>query len=137
MSIPVHLSCCVKRKNILVIEDDHAIRDIIAYVLLSEGYEPLGCDKLEPLVEIIRYQPDLIVLDEWVNAREGTMLCQEIKKIHQLARIPVVIISTSHDIEQIALACKADGFVHKPFAVDILLAEINRCLPAKTNAVSQ
>lgn len=70
----------MKRKNIVVVEDDQAIRDIIAYVLLSEGYEPLGCDKLEPLSGITRYRPELIILDEWVNAREGTMLCQEIKK---------------------------------------------------------
>ncbi len=127
----------MKRKNILVIEDDHAIRDIISYVLLSEGYEPLGCDKLEPLEEIISHQPDLILLDEWVNAREGTMLCQEIKKLHQLAQVPVVIISTAHDIERIALACKADGFVHKPFAVEVLLAEIKRCLPSKSSLLSK
>ncbi len=127
----------MKRKNIVVVEDDQAIRDIISYVLLSEGYEPLGCDKLEPLTGITRYRPELIILDEWVNAREGTMLCQEIKKIHELAHVPVIVISTSHDIEQIALACKADGFVRKPFELAGLLAEIKRCLNVKTGAISE
>lgn len=118
----------MRRKNILIIEDDEAIREIISYLLLSEGYEPVGCDKLEPLDEIVRYKPELIVLDEWVNAREGTMLCQEIKLIHGLVGVPVIILSTSFEIEQIALSCKAEGFVRKPFVIDAILAEIRRCL---------
>ncbi|MBK0378496.1 response regulator [Mucilaginibacter segetis] len=118
----------MRRKNILIIEDDQAIREIISYLLLSEGYEPLGCPKSEQLEELHRYEPELILLDEWVNDREGTMLCQEIKLIHRLAGVPVIIISTSADIEQIALSCKADGFVRKPFDIAAMLAEIKRCL---------
>ncbi|SDF77887.1 two-component system, OmpR family, phosphate regulon response regulator PhoB [Mucilaginibacter pineti] len=126
----------MKRTNILVIEDDHAIRDIVSYVLWSEGYDVLTCDTLEPLEQIAACRPELIVLDEWINAREGTMLCKEIKKIHQLARVPVIILSTASDIEQIALSCKADGFVHKPFDVDVLLAEIKKCLTKNADAIS-
>ena len=126
----------MKRTNILVIEDDHAIRDIISYVLLSEGYDVLTCDTLEPLERIAACEPELIILDEWINAREGTMLCKEIKKIHLLARVPVIILSTAFDIEQIALACKADGFVRKPFDVDVLLLEIKKCLTRNINAIS-
>lgn len=126
----------MKRTNILVIEDDHAIRDIISYVLLSEGYDVLTCDTLEPLEQIAACGAELILLDEWINAREGTMLCKEIKKIHQLARVPVMILSTASDIEQIALSCKADGFVHKPFDVDVLLSEIRKCLTRDRDAIS-
>ena len=126
----------MKRTNILVIEDDHAIRDIISYVLLSEGYDVLTCDTLEPLGQIAACGPELILLDEWINAREGTMLCKEIKQVHQMAQIPVIIISTASDVEQIALSCKADGFVRKPFDVDVLLAEIKKCLNRSIDAIS-
>jgi DNA-binding response OmpR family regulator len=118
----------MRRKKVLIIEDDQAIREIISYLLLSEGYEPLGCERPGQLEDILGYEPELILLDEWVDAREGTMLCQEIRLIHRLAGVPVIIISTSADIEQIALSCKADGFVRKPFAIHDMLAEIKRCL---------
>lgn len=118
----------MEKIDIVVIEDDHAIRDIIAYVLEVEGFEVITRDKLEPLEILIACPPQLIILDEWINEKAGSLLCHKIKAIHELVHVPVIIISTSFNIAQIAVSCKAEGYVQKPFDVDRLLGEIRRCL---------
>lgn len=118
----------MNRKTILILEDDRAISELISYVLLLENYDIINAEKLEPITTLTAYQPDLIILDEWVNDKEGHMLCKEIKKIHALARVPVIILSTSPDIDQIADTCDADGALPKPFDIADLIAEVKRCL---------
>jgi CheY-like chemotaxis protein len=66
------------------------------------------------LENLLTMTADLILLDEWVNKKEGQMLCKEIKTIKKLAQIPVIIFSTAMNIAEIASNCRANGYVHKP-----------------------
>jgi two-component system OmpR family response regulator len=115
------------RKKVLLIEDNQDICEIVKWVL-----EDNGCDitvtKHVPAADLPRFKADLIVLDEWVNNSEGHMLCKEIKAIHDLKHIPVVIFSTAIDIEELMQTCGAEGFVRKPFDIGDLLVEVNRLL---------
>ncbi|HEY4195002.1 MAG TPA: response regulator [Mucilaginibacter sp.] len=114
-------------KTILVLEDDEDIRNIIRFILEEEGYNVFGCNC--ELYGLDAYAPDLILLDEWINQQEAHMLCKEIKILENLAAVPVIIFSTALAIEEIAATCKADGFIRKPFDLDVLLAEIRKFLP--------
>lgn len=58
------------------------------------------------------------------------MLCKDIKAVHEIQHIPVIIFSTAHNIEEIAKTCKADGFVRKPFDFDDLTTEVAKCMAA-------
>lgn len=114
-------------KKILVIENDPGVREIVSLILEEEGYSVIAT-KHVPLEELIGHNAHLIVLDEWLfNKEAGHLFCLKIKGIHELMHIPVVILSTAHNIEEIACACKADGFVRKPFDLNTLLAEVKRC----------
>jgi DNA-binding response OmpR family regulator len=124
------------KKRILIIEDDTAIRDIISYVLESEGYVVIP-RRPEPVQMVPTYKADLIILDEWVNKKDGHMLCQEIKEIHDTRHLPVIIISTAHNIADIAKSCKADGYVAKPFELDDLVHEVEKCLSLNTSAIGE
>ncbi|MFD0795467.1 response regulator [Mucilaginibacter litoreus] len=115
------------KKKVLIAEDDEDIRNIVGYILEDEGYEVIGCDCT--LRNIAAIQADLILLDEWINLKEGPMLCKEIKAIEQLEQVPVIIFSTSSDIAGIADNCKANGYVHKPFDLDKLISEVRKFLP--------
>jgi DNA-binding response OmpR family regulator len=114
------------KKRVLIIENDLDIQNIVSYVLELEGYEVLA---IKPCAaELVpRHRADVILLDEWINKREGHMLCTEIKEIKEIQHVPVIIFSTAVDIEAIAHVCKADGFVHKPFDIDALVNEVKRC----------
>jgi len=115
------------KKKVLIVENDEDIRAIVGLILEMQGYEVAGCAyTLENLMET---DADLILLDEWINLKEGTMLCKELKAIERLAHIPVIIFSTAMDIAEIAVTCNANGFVHKPFDLDTLIAEVQKFLP--------
>jgi DNA-binding response OmpR family regulator len=115
------------KKKVLIVENDEDIRNIVGLILENEGYEVAGCDCT--LENLLTMEADLILLDEWVNLKEGPMLCKEIKGIEKLAYIPVIIFSTATDIEAIAQTCKANGYVHKPFDLDTLTDEVRKFLP--------
>lgn len=115
------------KKKVLIIENDDDIRGIVSYVLETEGYIVITA-KPWPVEQLANYKADLILLDEWVNKKAGHELCTELKKMHSTMHIPVIILSTSPNIQQIAKDCKADGFVNKPFDLDDLVVEVKKCL---------
>lgn len=114
-------------KKVLIVENDEDIRNIVGFILENEGYEVAGC--AYTLENILTMSADLILMDEWVNKKEGPMLCKEIKAIEKLAHIPVIIFSTSMQIAEIAAGCRANSYVHKPFDVDTLITEVRKFLP--------
>ena len=114
-------------KKILVIENDPDVREIVSLILEEEGYSVIAT-KHVPVEDLMGHSAHLIVLDEWLyNNEAGHLFCLKIKGIQELMNIPVVILSTAHNIEEIACTCKADGFVRKPFDLNTLLAEVRRC----------
>ena len=115
-------------KKILIIENDFDIRDIITYVLKDEGFSVIGMPSPESLDAVVLHQPDLVLIDEWLSGHPGHRLCLRIKQFHQLMHVPVVIMSTENDIEQIAAECKADGYVRKPFDVAELVETVQEQL---------
>ncbi|WP_342648431.1 response regulator [Mucilaginibacter sp. CSA2-8R] len=115
------------KKKVLLIEDNQDICEIVKWVLEQDGYTVNVTSHL-PATNLAGFKADLIVLDEWVNNNEGHMLCKEIKAIHDLRHIPVVIFSTAIDIEELMQTCGADGFVRKPFDIGDLVIEVNRLL---------
>ena len=83
----------------------------------EQGFETLSIPDPENLTDIIQFAPDVILLDEFINSRAGHRLCRKIKQINVLAAIPVIILSTAHDIELIAVECQANDYIRKPFDV--------------------
>ncbi len=115
------------KKKVLLVEDNQDICEIVKWVLEEDGYLVTVSSHV-PATNLAGFKADLIVLDEWVNDVEGHMLCKEIKAIHDLKHIPVVIFSTAIDIEELMQTCGADGFVRKPFDIGDLVVEVNRLL---------
>lgn len=113
--------------KILIIEDNLDIQSVITHILTNEGYEVTATSH-HGFEHLTKYDADLILLDERVNNKEGYMLCKELKNIHLIQHIPVIILSTASNIAAIARSCKADGFVAKPFDLDDMVAEVRRVL---------
>lgn len=117
----------MRKKKILIIEDDAGIQELISYLLEAEGFQ-VDTIVHNLTTDLTPYHADLILLDEWVNKKEGHMLCKEIKQVHATQHIPVIILSTAVDIEDIARNCHADGFIPKPFDIDDIIREVKRVL---------
>ena len=106
-------------KKILVIEDDKDIRDTIVYILEEEAYEVISSEDSKILKSLDIYNPDLILLDNWLtdwkSDANGQQLSKDLKSNPATSHIPVIIISAVSNIKEIAEAGQANGYLRKPF----------------------
>lgn len=121
-------------KNILVVEDNHAILDVITLILQSEAYKVSGLNKSASMMEHIQQsKPDLIILDIMLPDADGRELLTQIRKDEFTANIPVLMISAKYTATNIQHGeHKPNGFLAKPFDIDDLLDKIEGILAGKT-----
>ncbi|WP_084238623.1 response regulator transcription factor [Pedobacter africanus] len=121
-------------KKILVIEDNHAILDVITLILQSESYKVTGLNKsADMMTHIDQMKPDLVILDIMLPDGDGRDLLKEIRTNSSTAHIPVLLISAKYTAENIQHGeYKPNGFLPKPFDIDELLDRIEGILAGKT-----
>ena len=115
-----------KNKKILVVDDDETILGVLDIVLRDFGYKTLLASEVESAIEMVNDQePDLILLDLIMPKKDGTELLKIVKTGSDLSKIPVVLISSSHKLKEVARDYKADAFIEKPFDIEKLYKIIN------------
>lgn len=121
-------------KNILVIEDNHAILDVITLILQSEAYTVNGLSKSANYMHHINeLNPDLLILDIMLPDADGRVLLQELRNTENTKHIPVLMISARYTEENVQHGeFKPNGFLAKPFDIDDLLDRIEGILAGKT-----
>ena len=117
--------------DILVVDDEHDIREIVSGILSDEGHETRTAhDSDSALAAISDRVPRLIFLDIWMQGSklDGLSLLDEIKTRHP--ELPVVMISGHGNIETAVSAIKrgAFDFIEKPFKADRLILIAERAL---------
>lgn len=122
-------------KNILVIEDNHAIMDVITLILQSEAYKVSGLNKSADMMSHIEsFKPDLIIMDIMLPDADGRELLTQLRTEELTAAIPVLMISARYTEQNVELGeHKPDGFLAKPFDIDELLDKIEGILASNTN----
>lgn len=89
-------------KKILIIEDDKFIRDLIARLLIKEGFEVSEvADGEEGTKKIKKELPDLVLLDLLLPGIDGFEILSRMKENPDLAKIPVIILSNLGQKEEI------------------------------------
>jgi CheY-like chemotaxis protein len=114
--------------EVMVVEDDHAIRETLAEVLEEEGLEVTWATNGAEALRLLRAAPAprLILLDLMMPVMDGWELRKALQEDPALARIPVVIISADNALPQKASALAVDGYLAKPFRLDALLSTVHR-----------
>lgn len=120
-------------KNVLVIEDNHAILDVITLILQSESYQVSGLNKgADILYHIEQFKPDLIILDIMLPDGDGRDFLKVIRSDQMTAHIPVLMISARYTEQNVQHGeFKPNGFLAKPFDIDELLDRIEGILNGK------
>ncbi len=113
-----------KQKTILVADDDEAIVDSIAAILDMSGYEVLFVNDGTSVMQAIKAQPDLILLDIQMPGHDGQAVCRQIKRQASTKDIPVIIVSASMDVRSKAEQVGADDYLEKPFEMDVLQQKV-------------
>ncbi len=121
-------------KNILIIEDNHAILDVITLILQSEAYKVNGLSKSANFMSHIDlFNPDLLILDIMLPDADGRVLLQELRLNEKTRHIPVLMISARYTKENLQnVEFKPNAFVAKPFDIDDLLDRIEGLLAGKS-----
>lgn len=113
------------QKKVLVVENDKDILELIEIVLNNAGYLPtLFLHETNIFEKISAIQPDAILLDIVKPTVEGTELCRKIKEAEGTKHIPIIVLSTHPQIEQVKEIC-ADEVVDKPFDIHELLSTLD------------
>jgi DNA-binding response OmpR family regulator len=110
---------------LLAVEDDDAIRDLLAAVVTDEpGIHLLAVrDGAEALAAFGKVRPDLVLLDLQLPGVDGAEVCRRLKANPATAGVPVVGFSAGAN-EAAARAAGCDDFVAKPFDPEELLVRI-------------
>ncbi|MEJ7557226.1 MAG: response regulator transcription factor [Pedobacter sp.] len=121
-------------KNILVIEDNHAILDVITLILQSEAYKVTGLNKsADMMASVESFKPDLIILDIMLPDADGRELLKQLRSEVTTQDIPVLMISARYTAENVEHGeFKPNGFLAKPFDIDELLDRIEGILAGRT-----
>lgn len=118
--------------KILVVDDDPALRQLLADYLNRHGYDTLlAPDTVDLAARIVKYSPDLLVLDRMLPDGDGAQACRRLRE--QGEDIPVVLLTARDEAVDriIGLEAGADDYLGKPFDPRELLARIQAVLRRK------
>jgi two-component system phosphate regulon response regulator PhoB len=113
--------------RILIIEDEAAIREMLGYTLMKEGFEfheAADADQAQPLLS--SHRPDLILLDWMLPGMSGIDYARRVRRDPVTRDIPIIMLTAcGEESEKVrGLDTGADDYVTKPFSSKELLARI-------------
>ena len=116
------------KANILVVEDDNAVRNLIATALTTFGYKfRYAVNGVDAIAKAVSLQPELFILDLGLPDMDGVDI---IKKLRTWTHNPIIVVSARSEIYDkiAALDAGADDYLAKPFSVEELMARIRAAL---------
>ena len=118
-------------QTILIVDDEHAIREMIDFALTRAGYHVVGAeDASSALSAIAQSRPDLILLDWMLPDISGVDLARRLKKEELYREIPIIMLTARVEEQDKVrgLEVGADDYVTKPFSTRELAARIKAVL---------
>ena len=115
------------RKSVLIVDDEPAIRDMVAFALRQGDYEPVHAgDAREAQVAIVDRVPDLILLDWMLPGTSGLELARRWRREDLTREIPIIMLTArGEENDRVGgLEAGVDDYVVKPFSARELLARI-------------
>ncbi len=123
--------------QVLVIEDEPAIRGVLKVLLEAEHYRVIEADSaLRAEIESRSHKPDLLLLDLGLPDGDGLAI---IRRIRAWSPVPIIVLSARTQEEQkiAALDAGADDYVTKPFSAAELTARLRAALRRNVRGAEQ
>ena len=117
--------------EILIAEDSRTQAQRLEYILRQQGYQvTVAANGRVALEAARRRKPALIISDVVMPEMDGYELCRNIKSDPMLAEIPVILVTTMSDPQDVirGLECRADNFILKPYDERYLLGRLQYVL---------
>jgi len=130
--------------TILVVEDEPAIQELIAYNLKQAGHQPLRADNAEQAMNLVQNAlPDLVLLDWMLPGQSGIDFARRLRSDKRTRTVPIIMLTARSDEQDklTGLDTGADDYITKPFSPRELNARIKAVLrrraPQMTDDVVQ
>jgi len=123
------------KKRILIVEDDFALRSMLALLMQSLGYEVFQEENGGAAVQkVLDLRPDMILLDVNLPGMRGTEICKLVKSDVRVKDIPILMMTGEYrdtDDKVKAFSLGADDYVLKPVDISILSARVKAMISAR------
>ena len=116
-----------EQPSVLVVEDEPAQREVLAYNLEAEGFRvAMAADGEEALLLVAEERPDIIVLDWMLPNVSGIEVCRQLKTRAETRGVPIIMLSArSEEVDRVrGLETGADDYVVKPYSLVELMARV-------------
>jgi CheY-like chemotaxis protein len=121
------------RKLVLVVDDDPAVRTLVAKALASRGYETAeaadGLLASEVLGSLGRV-PDLLICDVMMPSVDGLALAKMLRSKPEFSSLPIIFLTAKSSFADVVQGIQAGArhYVQKPFSVKDLLEKVEKTL---------
>ncbi len=125
--------------NILLVEDEPAIQELLAFNVAQCGYRAIQAyDAIEAQAHINHALPDLILLDWMLPGVSGVELARRLRADQRTREIPIIILTARTDERDkiLGLESGADDYITKPFSPRELMARIRAVLRRRAPQMS-
>ena len=117
----------MSQPTVLIVEDEPAQAEVLAYNLEAEGFHVITADNGEDaLILVDENMPDLIILDWMMPHISGIEVCRRLKMRPETRSIPIIMLSArSEEFDRVrGLETGADDYVAKPYSINELMARV-------------
>jgi two-component system phosphate regulon response regulator PhoB len=117
----------VEQPTVLVVEDEPAQREVLAYNLEAEGFTVSKAENGEEALLLVEEDaPDIIVLDWMLPSVSGIEVCRRLKTRPDTRNVPIIMLSArAEEVDRVrGLETGADDYVVKPYSVVELMARV-------------
>ncbi|MDC7697102.1 phosphate regulon transcriptional regulator PhoB [Vogesella indigofera] len=117
--------------NILLVEDEPAIQELIAFNLTQAGHHVLRASTAEAALMLVKNAlPDLILLDWMLPGASGVEIARKLRGDERTRQIPIIMLTArSEEQDKVqGLEAGADDYITKPFSPREMLARIKAVL---------
>ncbi len=114
--------------TILIVDDDHAVGEVLSRYLQKEGFTPiLAYDGEEALKAVNQFHPHLVLLDLMLPKKDGWTVCREIRRI---STVPIIMLTArGEEFDRVlGLELGADDYIAKPFSPREVVARVKAVL---------
>lgn len=127
------------RHSILIVEDSSEMRNYLAQELSTEYNILTAANGADALETAHKEKIDLVISDIMMPIMDGCELCNRIKSDSNLSHVPVILLTAAVGVETRieTLESGADGYIEKPFPIELLRSNISNLFRNKEISYKQ